>query len=105
IIYFIKLNKKKYIIKYNLVNISKKNVLNIINNNINKTMPGTSTTNFYPQIKPCPSTIKQINCYNGGTCQILISENNFNQQLSPPFCRCAPNFHGHNCQYLFNLNI
>uniref|UniRef100_A0A915P694 EGF-like domain-containing protein n=1 Tax=Meloidogyne floridensis TaxID=298350 RepID=A0A915P694_9BILA len=68
-------------------------------------MQSSSSFNNYPQILPCPSTIKQFYCYNGGRCHILTSDYNFTKQLSSPFCRCAPNFHGQRCEYLFDLNI
>ncbi|KAI1728639.1 serine carboxypeptidase s28 domain-containing protein [Ditylenchus destructor] len=60
---------------------------------------------YFPQqdfANSCPKPFDKIYCFNGGKCYAGFQET-LNDFL--PFCKCAPNYHGRRCEYLFDSEI
>uniref|UniRef100_A0A915EKT3 EGF-like domain-containing protein n=1 Tax=Ditylenchus dipsaci TaxID=166011 RepID=A0A915EKT3_9BILA len=51
----------------------------------------------------CPAPFNDIYCFNGGECMAEFQDDSPTQFL--PFCKCALNYHGRRCEYLFNSEL
>ncbi|KAF7640216.1 EGF-like domain-containing protein [Meloidogyne graminicola] len=52
-------------------------------------------------LRPCPESYSKY-CYNEGTCYATFAGYGRNFR---PICRCAKDFHGPHCEYLFNPDV
>ncbi|KAH7725877.1 EGF-like domain containing protein [Aphelenchoides avenae] len=53
--------------------------------------------------KECPAPFDELYCFNGGQC--FAEYLNDDDADFVPLCKCAPNFHGRRCEFLFNPEI